>query len=139
MKAELPKPVHESYLRHRRQVTSQIIVPVVLAVLLCLAASGLVTFATFKWNGDVSRWAAVSTIWIVIPVMIVSLVFLALLAGIIYLLARLLNIAPIYTNKAQNFIQKLGIRIRLAANATVKPVIFLDGIGASIQRLFGRK
>jgi hypothetical protein len=140
MKAELPKPVHESYLRHRRQVTSQIILPIVLTVILFFALVVLLVIITFFRNaGDVSRWAAVSTIWIVLPVMIASLVFLALLLGIIYLLARLLGIAPIYTNKAQNFVQKLGIRIRLAANATVKPVIFLDGIGASIQRLFGRK
>ena len=46
-----------------------------------------------------ARWAAISTIWIVIPIMIVSLIFLALLAGIIYLFARLLGITPIYTNR----------------------------------------
>jgi hypothetical protein len=139
MNAVPPKPVHASYQRHRRQVTLQIILPMVLTGLLFLAACGWITFATFRWNGDVARWAAISTIWIAIPVMIVSLVFLFLLAGIIYLLARLLGIAPVYTHKAQNFVQKLGIRIRLAANASVKPVIFLDSIGATIKALFGRK
>lgn len=140
MKAELPKPVHESYQRHRRQVTSQIILPMVLTVILFLAVIVILVITTlFRNAGDVSRWAAVSTIWIVTPVMIASLIFAVLLGGIIYLLARLLGIAPLYTNKAQNFVQKLGIRIRLAADATVKPVLFLDGIGASIKALFGRK
>jgi hypothetical protein len=61
------------------------------------------------------------------------------LVGLIYLLGKLLNITPTYTGKAQDFVHKLMIRIRLAADKLAKPVIFLDGIGASINRLLGRK
>ncbi len=139
MKAVLPKPVHESYRRHRKQLTSQIILPMVLTALLFIALVVLINIATFRNNGDVARWAAISTMWIVIPFFVVGFVFLALLVGLIYLLARLLGIAPIYTNKAQNFVHKLAIRIRLAADATVKPVIFLDGIGATIKTFLGMK
>ncbi len=139
MKAVLPKPVHESYRRHRKQLTSQIILPMVLTALLFIALVVLINIATFRNNGDVARWAAISTMWIVIPFFVVGFVFLALLVGLIYLLARLLGIAPIYTNKAQNFVHKLAIRIRLAADATVKPVIFLDGIGVTIKTFLGMK
>ncbi len=139
MNAVPPKPVHESYQRHRRQVALQIILPMVLVVLVFVAAVVLINIATFRDNGDVARWAAISTIWIAIPVMIVSLIFLFLLGGIIYLLARLLGIAPTYTVKAQDFVRRLGIRIQRAADASVKPVMFLDSIGASIGRLFGKK
>jgi len=139
MKAVLPKPVHESYRRHRKQLTSQIILSMVLTALLFIALAVLINIATFRNNGDVARWAAISTMWIVIPFFVVGFVFLALLVGLIYLLARLLGIAPIYTNKAQNFVHKLAIRIRLAADATVKPVIFLDGIGVTIKTFLGMK
>lgn len=139
MKAVLPKPIHESYLRHRRQRTTQIILPVALAVLLCIAMIVLVNIVTFRWNGDVGRWAAISTMWILLPVFIMGLVFLALLGGIIYLLARLLGIAPTYTSKAQNFVHKLAIRIRRAADLSVRPVIYLDGVGATIKALLGKK
>lgn len=111
----------------------------VLAVLLCVAAVVLINLATFRGNGDVARWAAVSTIWVVIPVMVASLLFLAVLAGIVYLLTRLLGIAPTYTGMAQDFVQKLSLRIRSAADALVKPVIYVDGVGATIKRLFGIK
>jgi predicted PurR-regulated permease PerM len=139
MKAVLPHPVHESYKRHRRQLISQILLPMVLAALLFVALIVLVNVATFRGNGDVARWAAISTIWIVIPIMIASLIFLAVLVGIVYLLKRLLNITPTYTGLAQDFVHKLAIRIRLAADQLVKPVIFLDSVGASINRLIGRK
>src|SRR5690242_17098880 len=125
MKAELPKPTHESYKRHRKQLTSQIVLPVLVAALLCIALIVFINIATFRDQGDVARWAAISTIWIVIPIMIMSLIFLAVLFGLVYLLARLLNITPVYTGKAQDLVHKVMIRIRLAAEAVVKPFIYL--------------
>ena len=139
MKAVPPKPVHDSYKRYRKQLISQIILPMVIAGLLFVAMIVLINVATFRDNGDVARWAAISTIWIVIPIMIASLIFLLVLGGLVYLMKRLLNITPTYTGLAQDFVHKLAIRIRLAADAVVKPVIFADGIGASINRLLGRK
>jgi hypothetical protein len=139
MKAVLPKPVHESYRRHRKQLISQILLPMVIAALLFVALIIIVNVATFRDNGDVARWAAISTIWIVIPIMIASLIFFLVLGGLVYLMKRLLNITPTYTGLAQDFVHKLMIRIRLAADAAVKPVIFVDSVGASINRFLGRK
>jgi hypothetical protein len=139
MKAVLPEPVHESYRRHRKQRTGQIILPIVLAALLFLAIVVLVNIATFRDNGDVGRWAAISTMWIAIPVCITGFLFLALLGGLVYLMGRLLGIAPRYTGKAQDFVHKLAIRIRRAADMTVKPVFAVNGFGATIKALLGRK
>ncbi len=134
-----PKPVHASYQRHRQQRTVQIILPIVLAALLFIGVVIFINIATFSYNGDVGRWAAISTIWLSIPVCMMGLVFLALLVGLIYLLGRLLGIAPTYTNQAQNFVHKLAIRIRLLADKLVKPIISLNSFGASVKALLGRK
>jgi hypothetical protein len=139
MKAVLPKPVHESYRRHRKQLTGQIILPVALAVLLFIALIVLVNIATFRDSGDVGRWAAISTMWIAMPVCAMGFVFLLLLGGIVYLMGRLLGIAPTYTGRAQDFVHKLAIRIRRVADAVVKPVITVSSVGASINRFIGRK
>jgi magnesium-transporting ATPase (P-type) len=139
MKAELPKPTHESYKKHRKQLISQILLPMVIVALLFVAMIVLINVATFRSNGDVARWAAISTIWIVIPIMIVCLIFLAVLVGLVYLMKRLLSITPVYTGLAQDFVQKLMSRIQDATDAIVKPVIFWDSVGASINRFLGRK
>ena len=139
MKAVIHQPVHESYKRHRKQLASQIILPIVLAALLFIALVVLLNIATFRDNADVGRWAAVSTIWISIPIIIVSLFFLAILVGIAYLLIRLLQIAPIYTGKAQDVAYKVAGYVRRAADAAIKPIIALNGIGASIETFLGRK
>jgi hypothetical protein len=66
-------------------------------------------------------------------------VFLVLLGGLVYLMGRLLSIAPIYTGKAQDFVHKLAIRIRRIADTAVKPVFAVNGFGATIKALLGRK
>ena len=139
MKDVFPEPVHESYRRHRKQRTSQIILPMVLVAILFLGMIVLVNIATFRDNGDVGRWAAISTIWIVIPVCIAGFIFLALLGGLVYLMARLLGVAPTYTGMAQDFVHKLAIRIRRAADMAVKPVFSVNGFGAALKALLGRK
>jgi hypothetical protein len=139
MKDVFPEPVHESYRRHRKQRTSQIILPMVLVAILFLGMIVLVNIATFRDNGDVGRWAAISTIWIVIPVCIAGFIFLALLGGLVYLMARLLGVTPTYTGMAQDFVHKLAIRIRRAADMAVKPVFSVNGFGASLKALLGRK
>jgi hypothetical protein len=139
MKAKLPQPVHESYLRHRKELAWQIILPVTFSALLIVALIVLINVATFNQGGDVGRWAAISTIWIVIPVMFVGLVLLALLIALVYGMKRLLNIAPTYTGLAQDYIHKVAGYIRRGADLAVKPVLFLDGIGASLRAFFGRK
>ena len=139
MKAILPPPVHESYKRHRSQLAWQIILPMVLAAILFIALVVLINIATFRDDGDVGRWAAVSTIWISIPIIIVSFLLLAILVGIAYLLIRLLQIAPIYTGKAQDFAYKVAGFVTRAADAAARPVIFLDGVGATLKALLGRK
>jgi len=139
MKATLPQPVHESYLKHRRQLAWQIILPVALTSLLIVALIVLVNIATFNQGGDVARWAAISTIWIVIPIMLGLLIFLAILAGLVYLMKKLLNVTPTYTSMAQDYVHKAAGYVKRGADAVVKPIFILDGLGASIKAFFGRK
>jgi len=114
----------------------QIILPVTLTVVLLIALIVLINIATFREGGDVGRWAAISTIWIVVPIMIGMLIFLALLVGLIYLLARLLNITPTYTGIAQHYVYLAESYIKRGTEAVVKYVIELQGVITSVQKFF---
>jgi hypothetical protein len=139
MNAKLPQPAHESYLRHRKDRAWKIVFPVLLSVLLCIASTALVYVATFRDGGDVGRWAAVSTIWIVIPIMVGMLIFLVLLGGLVYLMYKLLHVAPTYTGMAQDYVHKAAAYIKRGADAVVKPVFLLNELGASLKAFLGRK
>ena len=93
---------HPSYQNHRRQFWTQIFLPIILAVILIIVIAVITGVAAFGENGDAPRWAAISTIWLVIPVMFFGLLFLVILAGLVYLLARGLQLLPPYTSKVQH-------------------------------------
>ena len=139
MKVSLPRPQHESYLKHRRQVTRQIILPVVLSALLMIALIVWISIATFRDNGDVGRWAAISTIWIILPIIMVGLIGLLVLIGLIYLMARLLGILPTYTGLAQDYVHLGAGYDQRFTEAAVKPIFAVDGLAAYFKAIFGRK
>ncbi len=138
MKAQLPQPEHYSYQLHRKQRSSQIILPIILSALVFVGLIVLISLATFTRGGDVGRWAAISTIWIVIPIMIAGLIFLLVLIGLIYLMARALGALPYYTGIAQDYVYKARGYIIRAADMAAKPILALDGWLESIKAFFGR-
>ena len=139
MREQLSKPVHESYQKHRKELAWKIIFPVVLSTVLCVGLIVLISIATFNWDGDVQRWADISTVWIAIPFMLEMLVFLAIVVGLVYVLAKLLGITPRYTVIAQDFMYKVVSYVKRFADAVANPVISINSIGASIGRIFGKQ
>lgn len=138
MKAQLPRPDHYSYQLHRKQRMTQIFLPVALSAVLFIGMIVLVCFATFKLNGDVGRWAEISTIWISIPIIVTGLIFLAILIGLIYTLVRVLVILPHYTSLAQDYIYITRSYIIRGADMVVKPVIDLEGFIEKIKAFFAK-
>jgi len=113
-------------------------VPVITTALVVIAVAILTGVAAFGAGGDLQRWAAVSTIWMVIPLMFFGLLFLTILIGLIYLLARTLKIIPSYTSKAQIYLYRVSGRTKRVSDGATKPVFFVEGVLASIKALFGR-
>jgi len=119
----VPHPERESISKHRRQVRQQIILPFVLAIVFIVALAVLVGIATFSWGGDVARWAQISTIWLVVPMMFFGLIILALFSGLVYGLMRLLKVTPHYTGIAQNYVLAFKYRIQYYADQLIEPVL----------------
>jgi len=138
MKAKLPHPEHYSYLRHRKQRTTQIILPMVGSTLLMIGLIILISLATFNSGGDVGRWAAISTIWIVIPILLTGLIVLAILIGLIYLMAFALGALPHYTGIAQDYVDIARGYIIRAADMVSNPIISIEGYIENIKEFFGR-
>ena len=130
---------HPSYQLHRKQVWIQILLPILLTVLVFIAVIVLTSIAAFRDNGDVGRWAAISTIWLVLPVMIAGLILLAILLAIIYFLARLIGMIPPYSYQAQRAVYQIEDYVKRAAEMIVKPALFVDMIKSQIKILAERR
>ena len=125
---------HPSYQLHRKQIWTQILLPILLTVLVFIAVIVITSLATFRGNGDVSRWAAISTIWLVIPIMIAGLILLAILLAVIYLLAKLIGVIPPYSNQAQRFVYQIESYVKRGTEMILKPVLFVDLIKLQIKK-----
>ena len=130
---------HPSYHLHRRQMWTQILLPILLTVLVFIAVIVLTSIATFRNNGDVARWAAISTIWLVLPVMITGLILLAILLAIIYLLARLIGVIPPYSDQAQRFVFQIEGYVKRGTEMILRPVLFVDLIKSQFKKIMGRR
>jgi hypothetical protein len=134
MNAKLPEvaerlktpPTHYSYLRHRKQLMRQIILPVVLSALVLVGIVVWVSFATFTQSGDVGRWAAISTMWVSLFILLGGLVTLAILGGLVYGMSRLLTALPHYTGIAQDYIYIARGYIMRGADMAVKPILAIN-------------
>lgn len=138
MEPKRARPQHASYRAHRRQVAWQITLPVVLAGLILIGVIVLLYWGTFRANGDVDRWAAISTIWLVIPVMIGALIGLAVLIAVAYLLARLAGLIPPYTFLAQKYAAQMEAGAKHIDDLGHRPLMILPEIGRLLQKAFRR-
>ncbi|MFO7585276.1 MAG: hypothetical protein R6W69_11150 [Anaerolineales bacterium] len=137
-KRPTPRPDRASYLKHKRETRLQILLPIILGSMLILALFALVAYATFAPGGDVERWAAISTIWIVIPLLAVLLVTLILVAGMVYGMHRLLKVTPDYTGLAQEYVLMITTKIRHYNTAFTSRLIRLRAWAEALQSVVKR-
>lgn len=120
---------------HKREVFWQIYLPAIVGgILLILVAAGVLV-TTFQGTARLDTWAAVSEIMLVVPAMLATLIFLALVAGMTYLLTRLLGIVPGYARLVQDVFILVGVKVKRAADVSVEPILRMHSFGASLRAL----
>ncbi|MGB8212315.1 MAG: hypothetical protein WCE68_02040 [Anaerolineales bacterium] len=127
-----PRPLPSPTVRaHKRQFVWQILVPFLVVAALLLAAAGLAAA-----GASAPAWRDVSIIWLIIPMLIFALFLLALLVGLIYGIAKLLQITPRYTAKAQDFFVLISTWARRIADGIAQPVLWVRQAGAMLEAIF---
>lgn len=130
--------------RHKRQRFWQILLPVILGGLITLSVAVLMaaTIAGVPTGLNESQGADTSLIWIIIPLMLAALVFALILMGLIYGIAKLLNILPGYAQLVQYYVRLAADKIQSGAKQAPAPIIKLESLSASVgaffTALFGR-
>ena len=80
-------------------------------------------------------WADIALIWLIIPMMIVSLIMLLLLAGLAYAVIWLVRTIPGYALQAQNFMIMIAGQVERLGNMIVEPILRVNAILASLRAL----
>lgn len=131
-----PAKKTQSYRAYKRAAFWQIIFPMVIVMLIFVAVS----VATSTQGAEtVGKWASISTVWLSLPLIVFLIVNLLILVGLIYAMAKLIGITPIYTHKLTGYIRLAGEKIAAFADAAAEPVLKLGGISASLRSIFRKK
>jgi hypothetical protein len=117
---------------HARQRLWQITLPLVVGVIVVIA---LLVLASLAGTAQASRWADISLIFLLIPVMVISLIFLVLGAGLVYALVRVLQVIPAFAFRVQNLFTLIEDRVRTGANLAAEPIIRVSSWLAAIRTL----
>ena len=117
---------------HKHQLAWQILVPFFVVTALILVIAVLVAIGATA----TSTWADISTIWLIAPLLIVALFFIAVLGFLIYGFAMLLQVTPRYTGKAQDFFALLSNWARIIADGATKPFVWFQQAGAVLKSIF---
>ena len=117
---------------HKRQLAWQILVPFFVVTAIILVIAVLVATNT-NTNGT---WADISTIWLIAPMLVFALLFMTVLGFLIYGFARLLQVTPRYTGKAQDFFALLSKWAHIIADGAAKPVVWFQQARAILKSIF---
>jgi hypothetical protein len=124
-KFPVPRPERESYVKHRRDVTRQILLPVILASLAALVIAVLAGLAATQKSAAIGLWADISIIWLIIPIFFLTLVILAVTLAMVYGLNRLLKVSPYYTGMAQTYALWLSTQVKIYTDKFIDPVLYI--------------
>lgn len=122
-----PRPTRQ----HRKQVFWQIWLPLIVCIALVLFLAVITSISA--GTDIVTKWSHFSTIYIVIPALVIGFIFLTLLVAIIYGFTRLIGILPVYTRLVQGYFFKAADFIRLWSNKAVAPVLSIKAGLAGIR------
>ena len=89
--------------------------------------------------GKISRFAEISTVLLVIPVIFFSLFTFILLGLLIYLVQRMIQVIPPFTAQVVEFLEKVQEFAHNFSESIVKPVIQPTSVILGIRNLFSKK
>ncbi len=118
---------------HRHEVLWQITVPLLLGVLVILALMALTIVSAVRGLSLVDRWADISLIWLILPMLFVTLLFALITGAIAYGIIKLIGVLPRYTLRGQGLVGILGARVHQISDAVAAPFIKVDSFGASLK------
>ncbi len=114
----------------------QIIFPTLIGTSLLMLAGIWVVLYTSP--GNISRFAELSTVLLVIPVLFGSVLVMLLLGALIALVLKIIQVLPSITGKILEVLQQVQDVVEGLSKNSVKPIVRPAALMAGIRRLFSK-
>lgn len=118
--------------KHRQEVLWQITLPLGIGLLLTFLLMGLIVSAS---SSSVDRWADISLIWLLLPLLFVALILLLLTGSLVLAVTWLLKKLPVWASQIDHYFIVVGLYTRLYSDKAVEPVLRVHAFWASLQNI----
>lgn len=132
----LPAPNPATQAAHRREISIQVTLPLVIALLVFI---GVGIWLVWAGVGTVERWAQIAMIFILLIAFILGLVLMGIVIGLLFLIIQVMRVIPPYTRLAQDAITKINQRVKTGADISIRPILELQKFLAVMDVLLGRQ
>lgn len=129
-----PERNPETHAAHKREVFWQITLPLAIGILLMLAVLVAIVLSATRPVTDVSRWASVSLMWLILPSLIALLILLAITVGLVFAITQLLKVFPRYARIIQLFFERVKAKISQLSDRIAEPILRINSFWAAARR-----
>ena len=109
--------------KHRQEILWQVTLPLALGGALLLSTAVLTVWAGVSNRGDVSLWADISLIWLILPWLLFTLIFTAILAALVYAVTKMLAGLPPFSYRVLGGFRRAGVLVRSYSDRMVEPIL----------------
>lgn len=113
--------------KHRRQAFWQIWLPIGIAAVAFIAVTVIAIITTRPGEASAEHWANISAIWLILPTLFTSIIWLTVLGGLIFLMAKAIQGLPKLGIKVQNLADKMYQISQTISNKVASPVLKVNG------------
>ena len=126
---------------HTKKKFWQIWTPFIISCLAIVTVAVFIVILTFSpANTDFhTKWSGISIVFMSLPALFFALLILVVVIGVIYLVARITNLVPGYTELILYYLRRANLLVLLASNKISTPFIFLKSKSAGLKILFRKK
>jgi uncharacterized protein involved in cysteine biosynthesis len=129
-----PERNPKTHAEHKREVFWQITLPLVIGILLLVAAVVAIILSATHPVTDVGRWADVSLMWIILPSLFFALIMLVILIGLAYGISRLIGVIPRYSHIIQLYFEQAKGKVSQLTNLMAEPILRVNSVWAAARR-----
>lgn len=123
----------------KKELLWQIYLPLFLFIFVVLAVGIISILSTTDNFARTADWANVSVVFLSVPFMLISLVFLAVFILLIYAQYKLIKWLPIQLKRLYALVLRVSAFVWRISDKAASPIVKVNGWSAAIKQFFQKK
>jgi len=136
MKVSTSTPLRFAEKLHANERIWQILIPILICILAAIGIGAMVVFASFNHPGLNEKWAQISLVFLIVPLLFLGVILGIVIAATSRLITKAHRVLPPQFSKLDHLVHSVRRFAEMSANKITNPVIAIGSTKAGVTRLF---